>query len=141
MTAPYGTSYSSQYRSEMDELRMLDPENRWNWKLEPYLTLPRMMWTCEIQTNNVEVVYKIGVFRNPARNDAWDISPIWPTFNRYPESASIAQDVIDGEGIPVIVPSPPPSDGLGELRVRIRDWVRAALEQNVVPAGVLIPED
>jgi hypothetical protein len=124
---------SEVYRSDMEQLQALDPINTWDWRLEELPPLAQPVWACTIPTTSELVTFKMAAFRNPAREECWDISPVFPPYNAYPDNARIVLEVIGEDTVPVIEPAPPQGSTLGDIRDIIQNWVNEALGNEVTP--------
>jgi hypothetical protein len=119
------------YRQDLEVLQRVDPRNSWNWRLEMIAPLQQPCWVCDVATTDPELTFRMAVFRNPQRGHNWEISPIHPPYNHYPNRRAIVLEVLNDASVPVIGPSPEIDAELDDVRNIIAAWVQAALNDGV----------
>lgn len=123
---------SARYRSDLAQLKEADPTNEWRWQLDRLAPLEAPVWSCVVPVTDSSVTFQLAVFRNPLRDDRWEIVPIYPAPEKYPDSAPIVMESIGDAGdVPVIEPAPPADATLPALRTLIERWVDRALRDEV----------
>lgn len=113
---------SNQYREDMRRLQTVDPTNAWNWRLAVTPPLDEPAWVCDAPSAVGRRTLTFAVFRNPMRQGSWEVAPVDPPCERYPDTATVLE-ILENGAIGVLQPSPQPGQDLETLPQTIMAWV------------------
>lgn len=115
---------SQQYREDMRRLQTVDPTNTWNWRIAVTPPLDEPTWVCDVPTAGGRRTFTFAVFRNPMRGGGWEVAPVDPPCEWYPDTATVLE-ILENGAIGVVQPSPEPGQDLGTLPQTITAWITA----------------
>lgn len=110
---------------EMNELQRLDPNNMENWHpVQPPFLRGEQGWGFEMEPPFHEGFFEFLAFRDPGRNNEWQVSPIFPDYDDYHGHAPhMISTQIGGRNVPVICgPAGRTHPSLSSVRAAAAKW-------------------
>lgn len=123
----YGIAH---HRLDQAMLTEIDPDNKWNWRLENVPPLLDKAWVCEVPVHGRAPI-RLAAFRNLMRGHAWQVLPLNPPPHAYPPGTPLSPSsvgatslqVLEIPGVSAQRPFLPSGSNIGDVRDLIAAWV------------------